>query len=93
MLWQIAEQPRITGREISMNIGITDKATHRIITDPEGDGYVTKKREGRRLRYRVNPDLPIRAETQRDKAVSGLLEVVAWKRPRKPMRSKTGCQI
>ena len=93
VLCQIAQQPRITAREISSAICITEKATHRIITDLEADGYVTKKREGRRLRYRVNPDLPLRAETQEDKAIGDLLEVLGWKRRRRLARNKTGVQI
>ena len=83
VLCLIAQQPRMTGREISLAIGITEKATRRIITDLESDGYVTKKREGRRLRYRVNLDLSLRVETQQEKAVGGLLEVLGWKRRRR----------
>jgi len=85
VLCLVAQKPRITGRDISSAIGITEKATRRIITDLEADGYVTKKREGRRLRYRVNPDLPLRAEMQQDKGVGGLLEILGWKRRRKKM--------
>jgi DNA-binding Lrp family transcriptional regulator len=83
VLCQIAQQPRITVREISLTIGITEKAIHRIITDLEVDGYVTKKREGRRLKYRVNPDLCLRDEMLQDKAVGDLLEVLGWKRRRR----------
>ncbi len=83
VLCLIAQQPRITAREISMAIGITEKSTRRIITELEIDGYVSKKREGRRIRYRINPDLPIRAEAQQDKAVGDLLEVLGWKKRRK----------
>ena len=72
----IAQQPRITAREISSTISITEKATRNIINDLETDGYVTKKREGRRIRYRINPDLPLRSETQQDKAIGDLLEVL-----------------
>jgi len=80
VLCQIAQRPRITVRELSLTIGITEKAIHRIITDLEADGYVTKRREGRRLRYRVNPDLCLRDEMLQDKAVGDLLEVLGWKR-------------
>lgn len=92
VLLQIAQHPRITARNISMTIGITEKATRRIITDLEADGYVTKKREGRRLRYRVDPDLPLFTELQQDKAIGDLLEVLGWRRRRKATRSKTGSQ-
>jgi len=82
VLCLIAQQPRITAREISSTIGITEKASRNIINDLEADGYVTKKREGRRIRYRVNPDLPLRSETQQDKFIGDLLEVLGWKRRR-----------
>ncbi len=44
VLCLIAQQPRVTAREISATIGITEKATRNIINDLEIDGYVTKKR-------------------------------------------------
>lgn len=88
VLCQIVQQPRITMREISLTIGITEKATHRIITDLETDGYVTKIREGRRLRYRINPDLRLRGEILQDKAVGDLLEVLGWKRRSKQVQRR-----
>ena len=88
VLCRIAQQPRITIRELSLTIGITEKAIHRIITDLETDGYVTKIREGRRLRYRINPDLCLRDEMLQDKAVGDLLEMLGWKRRRKPTQRR-----
>lgn len=88
VLCQIAQQPRITIRELSMTIGITEKAIHRIITDLETGGYVTKIREGRRLRYRINPDLCLRDEMLQDKAVGDLLEMLGWKRRRRPIQRR-----
>lgn len=80
VLCLIAQQPRITAREISLAIGITEKATRNIINDLDADGYVTKKKEGRRIRYKVDPDMPLRSETQQDKAIGDLLETLGWKR-------------
>jgi len=80
VLCLIAQQPRITARDISSSIGITEKATRNIITDLETEGYVTKKREGRRIRYKVDADLPLRHEFQQDKAIGDLLEVLGWRR-------------
>jgi DNA-binding transcriptional ArsR family regulator len=75
-------------REISLMIGITEKATHRIITDLESNGYVTKIREGRRLRYRINPNLSLRDEMLQDKAIGDLLEVLGWKRRRREIQKR-----
>ncbi len=80
VLCLIAQKPRVTAREISATIGITEKATRNIINDLEADGYVTKKREGRRIRYSFDPDMPLRSETQQDKAIGDLLETLGWKR-------------
>jgi DNA-binding transcriptional ArsR family regulator len=88
VLCQIAQQPRITVRELSLTIGITERAIHGIITDLEAGGYVTKIREGRRLKYRINPNLSLRDEMLQDKAVGDFLEVLGWKRRRKPAERK-----
>jgi DNA-binding transcriptional ArsR family regulator len=87
VLCLIAQQPRITAREISMKIGITEKATRSIISDLEADGYVTKTREGRRLRYGIDSELPLRHKMQEDKAVGDLLEVLGWEKRRKRVKS------
>lgn len=86
VLCLVAQQPRITAREISSTIGITEKATRNIINDLEADGYVTKKREGRRIKYRVDPYMPLRDETQQDKAIGDLLEILGWKRRSKKVK-------
>ncbi len=92
VLCSIAQQPRITAREISSTVGITEKAARNIITDLEADGYVTKKREGRRIKYKINPDLPMRHEMQQDKAIGDLLEVLGWKRRKRQQVAKKDSQ-
>lgn len=84
----MARHPRITAREIGDAIGITERATRRIIADLEEAGYIVKKREGRRNLYRVNADLPLRHPTHGETAVGDLLQVLGWKR--RSYRSKTG---
>jgi predicted transcriptional regulator len=80
VLCLVAQRPRITAREIAATIGITEKATRNIINDLEADEYITKKREGRRVRYRVDPDMPLRHEIQQDNSIGDLLELLGWKR-------------
>lgn len=67
---------RITGREIAAQIGITERAVRRIISDLEAEGYVQKKREGRVNSYAVNRGLPLRRGEHRDIAVGELLRVL-----------------
>jgi DNA-binding transcriptional ArsR family regulator len=88
VLCLVAQQPRITGREISLAVGITEKATRSIISDLEADGYVTKRREGRRIRYRINADLPLRHDLQQDKAIGDLLGLLGWDRSKRVRKKK-----
>jgi predicted transcriptional regulator len=75
----IAKQPRITGRELSAAVGITERATRKIIADLEAEGYITKRKEGRRIKYRINPDLSMRHETYQDTAIGDFLKALGWR--------------
>lgn len=76
----LAKNPRITGRELSETVGITERATRKIIADLEAEGYITKRKEGRRIKYRINPDLPMRHETYDDTAIGDFLKALGWKK-------------
>jgi predicted transcriptional regulator len=79
----IAKQPRITARELSMTIGITERAVRKIIADLDAAGYISKKREGRRIRYRIDPELSLRHNAHQEIAIGDFLEALGWKRRRK----------
>jgi len=79
----LAKQPKITARELSASIGITERATRKIIANLEATGYIRKKKEGRRIRYRINPDLSLRHDTCQEMAIGNFLEALGWKRRRK----------
>ncbi len=83
VLCLIAQQPRITAREISLALGVTERTTHNIISDLEADGYITKTKEGRRLRYSVDSEMPLRHKMHEDKEVGDLLEILGWEKRRK----------
>lgn len=83
VLSYISRHPRITARDLADAIGITERATRKIIADLLDTGYITKKREGRRSHYRVNPDLTLRHPSHGETAIGDLLQVLGWKRRRK----------
>jgi hypothetical protein len=56
----IAEEPNIRGRDIATRVGLTERAVQAIIGDLVAAGYILRCREGRRNRYSVNPDGPMR---------------------------------
>jgi len=88
VLSHVAHHPRITGLELSNSIGITERATRKIIADLLEAGYIAKKREGRRSRYRINPDLTLRHPSHGETAVGDLLEALGWKRRGRSSKSK-----
>ena len=87
VLSYIARHPRTTARDLANAIGITERATRKIIADLLNVGYITKKREGRRNRYRVNPDVTLRHPSHEETAVGDLLEALGWKRRKKAVKS------
>jgi DNA-binding transcriptional ArsR family regulator len=87
VLSYIARHPRTTARDLADAIGITERAVRKIIADLLETGYIAKKREGRRNRYRINPDLFLRHPSHGETAIGDLLEVLGWRRRRTPVRS------
>jgi DNA-binding Lrp family transcriptional regulator len=56
----VDEHPTARLREIADAIGITERATHRLVSELVDEGYITRKRVGRRNEYAVNCDQPLR---------------------------------
>ena len=86
VLAAIAKRPRRTAREIGDEVGITERAAHKIIRDLEDDGYISKGKVGRQNKYSIHPDTPIKDE-ESNAAAGELLEVLGWRRRRKARKS------
>jgi len=69
----IAEDPDTRLRDIAERVGITERGAQSIVSDLETEGYLTRIRVGRRNRYEVHPDLPLRHPIERDHQVGELL--------------------
>jgi DNA-binding IclR family transcriptional regulator len=72
----IAQDPSSRVRDLAARVGITERATHRIIAELREAGYLTNDRDGRRNRYTVNGDLPMRHSVEGHCAVLDLLDTV-----------------
>ena len=73
----IAGDPGLRLREIGAEVGITERAAHRIVGELEAAGYVTRQREGRRNRYTIEPHLQLPDRIAREQQVVDLLAIVA----------------
>jgi len=76
VLFCIASDPEVRLRDVSARVGITERAVQRIVTDLEGEGYLTVSKEGRRNRYQVNYGLPLRHPIERHRTVQALIDMV-----------------
>lgn len=77
----IAEEPDARGRDIAARVGITERAAQAIVADLVADGYVTRTREGRRNRYEIHRDAPLRHSLESHHTVGELLLTLTGLRP------------
>lgn len=87
ILLAIARRRRGTAREIGDAVGITERATHRLINELERAGYITKTKVGRRNEYQIHLEMPLRDEAG-TAAVGELLMMLGWKPRRKQGQRK-----
>jgi len=72
----LAREPLITAHELSSQIGVTERAVRKIIADLDEQKYIAKRREGRRVRYKINSHMPLRHKTQHAISVGELMRVL-----------------
>ncbi|MEO6447447.1 MAG: MarR family transcriptional regulator [Gemmatimonadaceae bacterium] len=76
VLLSIARDPAVRLREIAFQVGITERAVQKIIAELERSGFLTKIRQGRRNRYSVNANLPLRHPLEAHRSVAALLHLI-----------------
>jgi predicted transcriptional regulator len=72
----IANDPGIRLREIGDQVGITERAVHRIIRELDEAGYLARKRDGRRNRYTISQNLPLPDKVAGNQKVGDLLKLL-----------------
>ncbi len=72
----IARDTDIRLRDVSAKVGITERATQSIVADLVEAGYVTRKRVGRRNRYEVHLDGPLRDPLASDQSIGAVLRAL-----------------
>ena len=60
VLLVIARDLQMTLREVAAQVGITERATQKIVADLEAAGYLTRARHGRRNSYTISTGQPFR---------------------------------
>ncbi len=87
----LARDPRMRLRDAAGRVGVTERAVQKIVADLERAGVLTRSREGRRNRYDIHTDAPLRHPVEGQRTVRDLLaallaadELAALERPSPP---------
>jgi DeoR/GlpR family transcriptional regulator of sugar metabolism len=69
----ISADPETRLRDIAVSVGVTERTVAHIVGDLEQAGYLTRTRDGRRNRYEVHGELPLRHPRHRHRTVGDLI--------------------
>jgi predicted ArsR family transcriptional regulator len=72
----LAREPEVRMRDIANLVGITERAVQRIVADLERAGHLARVRQGRRNRYQLRDDLPLRHPIEEHVRISALIDFV-----------------
>ena len=78
VLAYVAKNPERTTQDIAQEAGITLRTVQKIIAELEAGGYLARRREGRRNRYAVHPEIPMRHRLEWDHAVGDILVALGY---------------
>jgi hypothetical protein len=66
-------------RDVAARVGITERQVQRIVAELEQAGVLGRERDGRRNRYWINPDVPLRHPLEAHTKIGDLLALVTPK--------------
>ncbi len=76
VLLLIAVNPEMRMREIAVSVGITERAVQRIVDELSAAGYLHVTKDGRRNRYQVMTDKPLRHPVEGHCTIGELIHFV-----------------
>lgn len=88
VLSYIAKHPRSTAREIASALGITERTTMKMIATLVDEGYIVRKKEGRRNRYHIELEMPLGHDIHQYTVVGDLLRALGWKKKGRPRKEE-----
>jgi DNA-binding transcriptional ArsR family regulator len=72
----IAHDPGVRLRDIAAELDITERSAYSIVSELSDAGYVVKQKDGRRNRYEIQGDLPLRGSVGRERTIGEVLDVL-----------------
>ena len=72
----LAREPDSLLREVASQIGITERAVSRIVSELETEGLLLRHRDGRRNSYELHLDQPLRHPIEAHRKIGDLLQLI-----------------
>jgi len=72
----IAREPDARLRDLATALDVTERTAFGIVSDLTDAGYVVKQKEGRRNRYQIQTDLPLKDPVSRDRTIGEVLDLL-----------------
>ena len=72
----LARDPEARLRDVALAVGITERAVQKIVSDLEEAGVVERVRDGRRNRYLLFLDKPLRHPIEAHRSIGALLTTI-----------------
>jgi predicted ArsR family transcriptional regulator len=63
-------------RDVALQVGITERAAQRIVADLVEAGYLQRSKDGRRNRYSLNTERPLRHPLESEHAIGEILALL-----------------
>jgi predicted transcriptional regulator len=73
----IASDPTVRLKDVANAVGITERATQRIVSDLIKGGYLSVVKDGRRNRYRINSAQHLRHPIEKRNQIGQLLKLLS----------------
>jgi predicted transcriptional regulator len=84
LLLAIENEPGLRVRDMADRLNLSERGVALILRDLREAGYVTSRREGRRVYYSVVPSKPLRTRRLEHRTVGELLQILAQAEPQQP---------
>ena len=75
----LASDPEMRVRDVAVLVGIGERAVQGILNDLAAAGYITRERVGRRNRYELQTDKPLRHPLEGDRNLGDLVTALTTK--------------
>jgi hypothetical protein len=77
----LSVNPDLRLRDIADQVGITERAVHRVVSELAAEGYLEILKDGRRNRYVVHAEQPMRHPMESHLPVGALLDLMPGGEP------------